>query len=140
MNQHVKFGHAANAYRSAAIATSPLNAIVMLYDAAISGLSRTTVALEQKRFDEAFSHLDRAMAILRGLCHSLDFEKGGAFAERMRDTYLALIMSGLHAFGKPDAQERFGKLIAALVGLRDAWIEVRAGLARPQAGRSSTMS
>jgi len=107
MNQHMKHSHASNAYRSAAVATSPLSAVVMLYDAAINGLKRTMASLEEKRFEDAFKNLERATTILRALCHNLDFEKGGAFAERMRDTYVTLIMSALHAYGKPDAAARF---------------------------------
>ena len=130
MKQQFNYSVAANAYRSAAVTTSPLAGVVMLYDGAIAGLTRVVAAIEQRRLDEAFSHLDRTTTILRGLCHSLDFEKGGAFAERMRDTYIRLIMSGLHAFGKPDATVRFGKLIAALTSLRDAWADVRVQQAR----------
>lgn len=132
MSQHVKFGRASDAYRSAAVTTSPLSAVVMLYDAAITGLGRTVISLEEKRFEDAFKNLERSTAILRALCHNLDFEKGGAFAERMRDTYVSLIMSALHSFGKPDAADRFKRLIAALMELRDAWADVRAQLARPQ--------
>lgn len=136
MNQHMKHSHATNAYRSAAVATSPLSAVVMLYDAAINGLKRTMASLEEKRFEDAFKNLERATTILRALCHNLDFEKGGAFAERMRDTYVTLIMSALHAYGKPDAAARFQKLIAALTDLRDSWAEVRMQRSKAQSTRS----
>lgn len=130
MSQNFQHGLAHNAYRSAAITTSPLAAIVMLYDTAIARLGRTVTLIEGKQFEEAFINLERAVAILRGLCHNLDFEKGGAFAERMRDTYLALIMSALGAFRKPDAPARFKRLIEALTGLRDAWADVRVQMAQ----------
>lgn len=135
MNQHVKYGRASDAYRSAAVTTSPLSAVVMLYDAAINGLKRTVSALEEKRFEEAFKNLERATTILRALCHNLDFQKGGAFAERMRDTYVALIMSALNSYGKPDAAARFQKLIVALTGLRDSWADVRTQMSRTQSTR-----
>lgn len=135
MNQHARYNLANNAYRSAAVTTSPLAAVVMLYDAAIASFGRTITALEQRQFEEAFNHLDRATTILRGLCYNLNFEKGGAFAERMRDTYISLIMSALNSLGKPDAVPRYRKLIAALTGLREAWADVRVQVSKTQSTR-----
>jgi flagellar secretion chaperone FliS len=129
MNQ-AAYQHAASAYRTAAVTTSPLTAIVMLYDAALVALARSKVDIEAKRLDQAFAHLQRATTILRGLCHNLDFERGGAFAERMRDTYLALILAALHAFNRPDAAAQLQKLIVAITALRDAWVDVRAQLSK----------
>lgn len=136
MSQHLIYGRASTAYRSAAAMTSPLGAIVMLYDAAIIGLAQTAASLNEKHFEDAFNSLERATTILRALCHNLDFEKGGAFSERMRDTYMSLIMAALHSFGKPDSVARLNRLIAALTGLRDAWADVRHQMAREQSTRS----
>lgn len=130
---HAAYQQATSAYRTAAVTTSPLAVIVMLYDAALVSLARSKADVEQKRLDQAFGHLQRATTILRGLCHSLDFEQGGAVAERLRDTYLALILSALHAFNRPDAASQLQKLIVAITGLRDAWIDVRAQLSKPKA-------
>jgi flagellar secretion chaperone FliS len=136
MAQHATYSHAATLYRATAATTSPLAGIVMLYDGVIRELSRTIAAIEQKRLDAAFSHVELATTILRGLCHNLDFERGGPFAERMRDTYVRLIMSTLHSLGKPDAIVRFNKLIGAVAKLRDAWADVRIQHAKAAAERS----
>lgn len=125
MNHHANFGQAANAYRSVATAVSPLAKVVMLYDGVILGLRRAVAAVEKKCPEEAYNNLNHATIILRGLCHNLDFERGGKFAERMQETYIRLIMSALHAFGKPDAVARLNKLIDAIGELRDAWSELR---------------
>lgn len=125
MTQHVSYSQATNSYRSVAATTSPLAGIVMLYDGVIAELSRTIAAMQQKKLDTAFGHLEKATVILRGLCHNLDFARGGALAERMRDTYVRLILSALHSFGKPDAVARLTKLIRAVTDLRDAWADVR---------------
>lgn len=130
MTQDASYRHAASAYRSVAATTSPLTSVVMLYDAALTDLVRAVAALQEQRLDRAFVHLNRTMTILRGLCHSLDFERGGAFAERMRDTYMRLILSGMHAFNKPDAADQLKKLVVAIEGLRDAWVDVRSQLAK----------
>jgi len=115
------------------VTTSPLTGVVMLYDGVIAELSRTIAALQQKKLDQAFGHLNTATTILRGLCHNLDFARGGALAERMRDTYVRLILSALHAFGKPDAVARLTKIRQAVTTLRDAWTDVRVQQARAAA-------
>lgn len=119
----------AQAYRNAAVAVPPLTAVVMLFDGAILFLQRTVEAAENKRFEESHGHLVRATTILRGLSHHLNFEKGGALAERLYRTYNSLIMASLAAFGRPDASERYRRLIASLTELRDAWKSVAATVA-----------
>lgn len=123
--------HAANAYRNAAVAVSPLAAVVMLFDGVILNLRRTVNAIEARQPEQAFQHVSRAVTILRGLCHQLDFAKGGVVAEHMHETYVRLIMSALNSFGKADSIARYGKLIDGILTLRDAWLEVR------QQGRGS---
>lgn len=135
MAQQAMFSMAAGLYRTTAATTSPLAGVVMLYDRVIAELGRTVMALERKRLDQAFGHLEAATTILRGLCHNLDFDKGGALAERMRETYMRLILSALHSLGKPDAIARFNKLIAAVTDLRDAWADVRVQQAKAGAER-----
>ncbi|MBI1203228.1 MAG: flagellar protein FliS [Rhodopseudomonas sp.] len=125
MNGHANYSRATNAYRSAAVTVSPLGKVVMLYDGVIVSLRRAAAAVDRKCPEDAFNNLHDATTILRGLCHSLNFERGGQFAERMRDTYISLIMSALNSLGKPDAVARLNKLINAVTELRDAWAELR---------------
>jgi flagellar protein FliS len=136
MTQSSTYSQAASSYRSVAATVAPLAAVVMLYDVAVLELRRAVGAIEQKRLDQAFDHLQRANTILRGLCHSLDFSSGGAFPQRMHDTYVRLILSALHAFGKPDAIAQLHKLISAISGLRDAWADARLQQARSTPVRS----
>ena len=136
MNHSAHYRHATSAYRSAATAVSPLASVVMLYDGVIMALRRTIFAMERKCPEEAYNNLNEATVILRGLCHNLDFERGGKFAERMQETYMRLIMSSLHAFGKPDAVARLNKLVDAVRGLRDAWSELRIQLAKDEQAKS----
>jgi len=135
MAQQATHSMVASIYRTTAATTSPLAGVVMLYDRVIQELSRTVAALEHKRLDQAFGHLEAATMILRGLCHNLNFDKGGAVAEHMRDTYVRLILSALHSLGKPDAIARFNKLIVAVTDLRDAWADVRVQQAKATAER-----
>lgn len=135
MAQQAMFSMAASIYRTTAATTSPLAGIVMLYDRVIAELGHTIIALEGRRLDQAFGHLETATTILRGLCHNLDFDKGGALAERMRETYMRLILAALHSLGKPDAVARFNRLIAVITDLRNAWADVRVQQAKADSAR-----
>jgi flagellar protein FliS len=124
MTQAMNAYRAAQAYRGVAVSVSPLSAVVMLFDGAILRLQKTVAAAEAKRFEEGHEHLVCATAILRGLSHHLNFEKGGKLAERLYRTYNSLIMACLTSFGHPDAANRYRKIIISLTEMRDAWIVV----------------
>jgi flagellar protein FliS len=121
---------ATQAYRTASVAVPPLKALVMLYDGAIMFLQKAIEAAKARRFEESHDCMIRATAILRGLSHNLDFDRGGAVAERLYKTYHALIMACLRSFGRPDASVCFDRIIASLTELRDAWKFVAATTAR----------
>jgi len=112
---------ATQAYRSASVAVPPLKALIMLFDGSIMFLQKTIEASEARRFEEAHDHMIRATSILRGLSHGLDFDRGGAVAERLHKTYHALILASLRSFGRPNAAECYRRIIASLIELRDAW-------------------
>jgi flagellar secretion chaperone FliS len=125
------FAYRANqAYRGAAIAVPPLKAVALLIDGAITALQKAVDAHEARRFEEGHAHLMRATAILRGLSHHLDFTRGGAVAERLYETYGALIMAALRAYGRPRARENIGRIVKSLADLREAWIFVDATVAK----------
>ncbi|MDB5654673.1 MAG: flagellar protein FliS [Tardiphaga sp.] len=119
------------AYRSAAVAVPPLKAMVMLHEGAMSFLQRSMAAAEAKRFEESHGYMMRATAILRGLSHNLDFDRGGAMAERLYTTYQSLIMACLRSFGRPNAAANYNRIIASLGELRDAWKSVAVATAHP---------
>ena len=123
------------AYRGAATSVPPLKAVSMLLGGTITLLQKSLNAQEQRRFEEAHEHLMKATAILRGLSHNLDFAKGGAVAERLFQTYNALILASLKAYGRPQARESFRRIIAGLTELREAWefvdATLRSSKARP---------
>ena len=133
---HNPMAYMANqAYRGAATSVPPLKAISMLLGGAITFLHKSLAAQEARRFEEGHEYLMKATAILRGLGHNLDFAKGGALAERLFQTYNALILASLKAYGRPYARESFRRIIASLAELREAWehvdATVRSGKATP---------
>ena len=130
MTQNPMAYRANQAYRGAAVTVPPLRAMVMLYGGAITFLQKSVDAQEARRFEEGHDHMMRAIAILRGLSHNLDFVRGGAVAERLYQTYNALILACLRSYGKPHARESFRRIMASLAELREAWEHVDANQSR----------
>ena len=132
---HQQMAYLANqAYRGATTSVPPLKAISMLLGGAITFLQKSLAAQEARRFEEGHEQLLKATAILRGLSHNLDFAKGGAVAEQVFQSYNALILASLKAFGRPHARQSFERIIAAISELRQAWEHVDAaarGAAQP---------
>ncbi|WP_320109692.1 flagellar export chaperone FliS [Rhodopseudomonas sp. P2A-2r] len=124
MMQHQPNFHAAQAYRSASTAVSPLRAVIMMIDGAIGFLNKSIKAGEDGQFEDSHNHMIRATAILRGLSHNLNFEKGGEVAEGLHTTYHALIMACLRSYGRPNSAHAYRRIIASLKEMRDAWIFV----------------
>jgi flagellar secretion chaperone FliS len=119
------------AYRSASVAVPPLKAMVMLHEGAMMFIQKAIQAADARRFEESHGYMMRATAILRGLSHNLDFDRGGAVAERLYRTYHALIMACLRSFGRPDASESYHRIVASLAELRDAWKFVAVATTKP---------
>ena len=130
MTQNSTAYRANNAYRSAAVTVPPLKATVMLFDGAITLLQKAQEAHERKQYEAGHDYLTRATAILRGLSHNINFDRGGQVAERLFQTYNALIMACLRAYGRPKSRESFRRIIAGLTELRDAWQFVLASATR----------
>jgi flagellar protein FliS len=136
---HNPMAYMANqAYRGAATTVPPLKAVSMLIGGAITFLQKALAAQEARRFEEGHEHLMKATAILRGLSHNLDFARGGAVAERLYQTYNALILASLRAYGRPHARENFRRVIAGLTELREAWEFVDATVRTGRAGASDS--
>lgn len=119
---HNPMAYMANqAYRGTATTVPPLKAVSMLLGGTIASLQQSLAAQEARRFEEGHEHLMKATAILRGLSHNLDFAKGGDVAERLFQTYNAMILASLKSYGRPQARESFRRIIAGLTELREAW-------------------
>ena len=124
MSESFSAYRAAQAYRGVSVMVSPLKAVVMLLDGAITLLKKAIEAGEAKQLEESHNHIMRTTAILRGLSQHLNVEKGGALADRLSKTYDSLILVCLRSFGQPDAARRYRRIISSLTELRDAWSSV----------------
>jgi flagellar protein FliS len=130
MTQNAFAYRATQAYRGAAVAVPPLRAVLMLLNGAITFLQKSLDAQEAGRFEEAHENMMRATAILRGLSHHLDSNRGGTVAERLFGTYNALIMACLRAYGRPHMRRNYLRIMSSLAELRDAWSDVDTQQAR----------
>jgi flagellar protein FliS len=130
MQNHARL-QATQAYRSAAVAVPPLRAVILLIDGAIRALQASMAAGDAKRFEDSHTQMVRATTILRGLSHNLNFDKGGAVADGLHETYHRLIMACLRSYGQPNAADCYTRIIASLTELRDAWraVELTTGKA-----------
>jgi flagellar protein FliS len=138
MTQNPMAQRASQAYRGAAVSVPPLKAVVMLLDGASTYLQKSLLAQEARRFEEGYAHLTRATAILRGLGHHLDFNRGGALAERLYKTYNALILAALRSYGRPQMRANVQRITASIGELRAAWETVeRTTRAAPKSGPGS---
>lgn len=89
--------------------------------------------------EEAYQHLSRASAILRGLASNLRADLNGSEGEEMsrilKQTYVTQLLALHAAFGKKDARQRYERIRSGLVMLRNAWAEA-AGMALVSPGPS----
>ncbi len=127
-----QMGLAASAYRRAAAAVHPTVSVVKLYDEIILAVVQALRAFEVKAHETAFKKVLRAAAILRGLDHSLNHEVGGEVADRLHRVYNSYILALHMNYGKADVAARYGKLLAGLTELRDAWASIAGMRARDE--------
>lgn len=121
MTQNAMAHRANQAYRGTAVTVPPLKAVVMLHGGAMTLLHQAIEAQEARRFEHGHDCLVRATAILRGLSHHLDCNRGGAVAERLYETYNALVLAALRSYGRPHAAANLRRIIASIAELREAW-------------------
>lgn len=112
---------AISAYRKVATQVHPTVAVVKLFDEVLRRIRLTIKDTEARRMEDAYINISRASLILRGLSSNLRFDKGDDMAATLKDTYIKNMLAMHTSFGKPDAVERYGKIIEGLTQLRNAW-------------------
>ncbi len=106
--------------------------VVLLYDQLIHDLSQALQAFEQNEIELRTKRINHAILVIGHLQSPLDFNSGGKVARDLDQFYNALRQSLVQVQFLP-SKAGFCQLIADLVAVREAWIEVeRAG--RPAVG------
>ncbi|QCK85581.1 flagellar protein FliS [Phreatobacter aquaticus] len=116
--------YAISSYRRTSVALSPLAAVVRLLDEAIRSIRKAVQAIGEKRHEESYVAITKASTILRGLIHNLKFERGEDLCEDLMRTYNRNIVALHTSYGRPDAPQRYQRIIEGLTELRDAWASV----------------
>jgi flagellar protein FliS len=97
--------------------------VLYLYDAAIRSCRKAVDAMESGRPVERWKWFDRAMVAVSELAGALDFEQGGAVAQRLNAIYSFLLRSLISANKSNDPVHVHGCL-AVLRTLRAAWEQI----------------
>lgn len=114
-----------DAYKQTRVRTaSQGRVIVMLYDEAIRQLEVAVRAIGEgtRGYDKVNTAVSKAQQIITELMVSLDFDKGGAFAQSMLNLYMFFNRQLTEANLNKQA-EPLQKVHAFLTDLRDAWDE-----------------
>ena len=119
------------AYRECAVrGATPIELVVILYDAAIEDLRRALEAMQNKDVELKASAVGYALLVLQQLQGTLDFEKGGQPARQFEQFY-NLVRGKLleaHLRNSPDLMQQQVRFLSEV---RDCWVEAEKQL-RPK--------
>ena len=123
----------ANAYlRTQVQSSTPLERVVMLYDAAIRALDGARTSMTKHDLLARRAAISRLIGIVTELQNTLDLERGGKIAEdldRLYDYVLARILDA-QTTQKPQGLDEARRVLEPL---RDAWQAIAASTAPPAA-------
>jgi flagellar secretion chaperone FliS len=122
MNQSLS--GAISAYRMGATQVHPMVAVVKLFDEVLRRIRMTIRDTQARKMEDAYINISRASLILRGLAGNLRIEADGDLVTTLQNTYFQNMIAMHTSFGKPDAVERYGRIIAGLTELRNTWAEI----------------
>ncbi len=122
----MNFHYAQNAYAKTMInsSTSPLDLVIMLYDAAIESLNRTVLCIEKRDLVAKNKCISKVIAIVEELLSSLDIERGGQVAMNLQSIYVYILKEITIANAQNDIQ-RIMHIEFILKELRSAWRQIR---------------
>jgi flagellar secretion chaperone FliS len=112
------------AYTESSVLTAPPERlVVMLYDGAIRFLHQSAVALRAGNQRVFLDRVQRAEAIIKELNVTLDMQRGGEVAERLRAIYHFCNMHLIAATMEGDAR-KVEDVIRLLSELRESWQQI----------------
>ncbi len=114
----------ADVYRRMHIETrTPLELVVLLYDAALARVAEARGAIERNDLPARRDAISRAMAIVAELQNTLDMQVGGDIARSLDALYTYANSALLEASAKRDSKP-LDSVETVLTNLRDAWREI----------------
>ena len=115
-----KLTYRENAVRSA----TPIELVVILFDAAIEDMRRAVSAIKASDVEERANAVRHAMLILQQLQGTLDFERGGQVAKQFEQFY-NLIRAKLLESQLRNSPALVGQQIQFMSEVRDCWVEAK---------------
>lgn len=116
--------HPARAYQqSATLGASPVELVVLLYDAALGSLHRAAKAIDSRDIEKRTVALNHVLEVTAELQAALNFERGGEVARQLDGFYTVVGKQVLEASVK-NSRPAVEALIAQFASLRHAWAEV----------------
>lgn len=118
------YGKGIDEYKKQTISSaSPVQLVVMLYDAAIRNAELGRIAMEADRIQEQNDHLLKSQKIISELTCSLDMERGGEVAQNLFGLY-TYCLNQLTKANIEDKPEPVKEVVRILESLRDAWRQI----------------
>lgn len=105
---------------------SPVERIVLCYDGAIKFLSAAKRAIEEGNIQERYNNNKKAGDVIAYLMDTLNMEKGGEVAERLRQVYSYMLRRLMDVDLKNDVLA-IDEVVAQLRDLRASWEKVARG-------------
>lgn len=109
---------------------TPLELVVMLYDAAIRSTEAAASAADKRDIRTRRDEVSRVMAIISELQNNLDMERGGAIAAELDRVYGWMTSRLLDATVQQDATP-LREVHRVLNVLRDGWQQIASGAPAP---------
>lgn len=112
-------------YRENAVCSAtPIDLVVILFDAAIDDMRRAVSAIQASNVEERANAVRHAMLILQQLQGTLDFERGGQVAKQFEQFY-NLIRAKLLESQLRNSPELMGQQIQYMSEVRDCWVDAK---------------
>lgn len=117
-----------NKYQNDSVMTaSPMDLVVMLYDALIKQIKLSDIFLENREYEKVNQRLSRAEDIVSELLCSLDLSY--PISEELMKLYDFMLQELIQINLQKD-RSRIPPLLEIVESLREAWVSVRNGSAR----------
>lgn len=117
-----------NKYQNDSVMTaSPMDLVVMLYDALIKQIKLSDIFLENREYEKVNQRLSRAEDIVSELLCSLDLSY--PISEELMKLYDFMLQELIQINLQKD-RSRISPLLEIVESLREAWVSVRNGSAR----------
>jgi flagellar protein FliS len=112
---------------SAVCGATPIQLVVILYDAAIEDIRRALAAMKTVDIEARAAALRHALLVLQQLQGTLDFEKGGTAAKQFEQFY-NLIRAKLLEAQMRNSCQLMQQQVQFMVEVRDCWMQAEAQL------------